>query len=94
MEAAKFCRRFIADNGHPDRVRLEGLRWDFIDPSGRSAVRGWVWDKVYWEYHDGRNIRSIEYPSYGEFRDLPEALRLGDDAGAKSFGNPDVLPSG
>ena len=54
-------------HGHPDRVYLENLRWDFIDPTGRSALRGWVWDKVYWEYRDGRRVL---YPSYAEFQSL------------------------
>ena len=66
---AKFCQEFVKKNGHPDRVYLENLRWDFLDPTGRSALRGWVWDKVYWEYNDGRKVL---YPSYAEFTSLPQ----------------------
>jgi len=60
-EVARFCQEFIKEHGHPDRVKLVGLRWDFIDPTGRSAMRGWVWDKVMWEYDSGK---SVEYPGY------------------------------
>ncbi len=63
-EVARFCQEFVRRNGHPDRVVLEGLRWAYLDASGRrSAVRGWIWDDVYWEYRDGRRVK---YPSYPE----------------------------
>ncbi len=63
-DVAKFCQEFVRQHGHPDRVYLENLRWDFLDASGRSAVKGWIWDKVYWEYGDGRRVC---YPSYAEY---------------------------
>ena len=53
------CKIF-SKRSHPDGVRLEGLRRDFIDPAGRSALRGWVWDKAYREYDSGKKA---EYPS-------------------------------
>ncbi len=53
---ARFAQKFIKDNGHPDRVFLEGLRWE--------ENRGeWVWDKVWWEYKDGRRV---QYPNYAD----------------------------
>ena len=61
---ARFCQAFVRRHGHPDRVYLENLRWDFVDPTGRSAVKGWIWDQVYWEYNDGQRVR---YPSYAEY---------------------------
>ncbi len=64
VQVAKFCEEFVQSNGHPDRVFLENLRWDYIDSSGHSALRGWVWDAVFWEYADGRRVK---YPSYPEF---------------------------
>ena len=88
-DAARFCQKFIAENGHPDRVKLEGLRWGFVDPTGGSALRGWIWDKVIWEYESGR---SVEYPSYAAF--LGESGLLKDDPGPKSFGAPKALPAG
>ena len=60
-KVARFCQAFVKEHGHPDRVKLVGLRWDFLDPSGNSAARGWVWDKVMWEYDSGK---SVEYPKY------------------------------
>ena len=90
-DVARFFRNFLAENGHPDRVRLDGLRWDFIDPTGRSALRGWVWDKVYWEYDCGR---CVEYPSYAEFLNLTGVNIIADNPGVKSFGKPAELPSG
>jgi hypothetical protein len=53
---ARFVQKFILENGHPDRVYLEGLRWD-------QAAGEWVWDNVFWEYKDGRRVR---YPDYSE----------------------------
>jgi hypothetical protein len=53
---ARFAQKFIRDNGHPDRVFLEGLRWD---ESGAE----WTWDKVWWEYKDGRRV---QYPNYAD----------------------------
>jgi len=91
VDAAKFMQDFIKENGHPDRVRLEGLRWDFIDPTGRSALRGWVWDSVYWEYDSGK---SVEYPPYADFLGVETGTALGDSPGIKSFGKPNELPSG
>jgi hypothetical protein len=88
-EAAKINRIFIKNNGHPDRVKLGGLRWGFVDPTGKSAIRGWIWDRVVWEYADGR---SVEYPSYAEF--LGATGLLTDDPGPKSFGRPGALASG
>ena len=70
---ARFCQDFVRQNGHPDRVFLENLRWDFLDPTGRSALRGWVWDKVFWEFADGRRVL---YPSYAEFLSLPDLTDL------------------
>ena len=67
VKVARFCQDFIKKHGHPDRVKLQGLRWDFLDPTGRSAMRGWVWDKVVWEYDSGK---SVVYPAYQEvFKD-------------------------
>ncbi len=54
--AARFCQKFLKDNGHPDRVFLEGLRWD-------EAGGQWIWDKVFWEYKDGRRV---QYPDWAE----------------------------
>ena len=93
-ETARFFQDFLSENGHPDRVKLEGLRWDFIDPTGGSALRGWVWDEVYWEYETGRRVK---YPSYAEFlggKTARKTEKLGDNAGLKSFGQPETLPSG
>jgi hypothetical protein len=90
-DVARFMQNFIKENGHPDRVRLDGLRWDFIDPTGKSALRGWVWDKVYWEYDSGKNV---EYPSYADFIGIETNKNIYDDPGIKSFGNPAELPSG
>lgn len=53
---ARFAQKFLKDNGHPDRIFLEGLRWD-------DAGNQWIWDKVWWEYKDGRRVR---YPDYKE----------------------------
>ena len=89
-DVVRFFQKFLAENGHPDRVRLDGLRWDFIDPTGKSALRGWVWDKVYWEYRTGR---SVEYPSYAEFMKI-SGITASDNPGPKSFGKPAELPSG
>ncbi len=63
VKVARFCQNFVKEHGHPDRVYLENLHWDFIDPTGRSALRGWVWDNAVWEYNDGRKVR---YPSFDE----------------------------
>lgn len=91
VDVARFFQKFLAENGHPDRVRLDGLRWDFIDPTGRSALRGWVWDSVYWEYNSGR---CVKYPSYAEFINMPEKTYFEDNPGEKSFGKPNSLPVG
>jgi len=74
---SKFAQDFLQKNGHPDRVYLENLRWDFLDESGRSAVRGWIWDKVYWEYKDGHRVY---YPTYAEYlsTDTTKAQQLKD----------------
>ena len=88
-DAAVFCQKFIRENGHPDRVKLEGLRWGFIDPTGKSAMRGWIWDKTIWEYNSGRKV---EYPSYAEL--LGQEKLINDDPGPKSFGKPGALPAG
>ena len=53
---ARFAQKFLKENGHPDRVFMENLRWD-------AAGSEWVWDNVYWEYKDGRRVR---YPNYAE----------------------------
>jgi hypothetical protein len=44
VKVARFGQAFLKQHGHPDRVVLENLRWDFIDPTGRIPLRGWVWD--------------------------------------------------
>jgi hypothetical protein len=72
VKVARFGQAFLKEHGHPDRVTLENLRWDFIDPSGRHALRGWVWDDAIWEYADGRRVR---YPSFDEvMADAPMAV--------------------
>jgi hypothetical protein len=53
--AARFGQEFVKKNGAPDRVFLEGLRQD---DGGK-----WVWDKVWWEYADGRRV---QYPDWAE----------------------------
>ncbi|MGC9003243.1 MAG: fibronectin type III domain-containing protein [bacterium] len=55
-EVARFAQQFLKANGHPDRVYLEGLRWD-------SEKKEWVWDNVWWEYKNGKRVR---YPNYEE----------------------------
>ena len=55
---ARFAQKFIQDNGHPDRVVLDGLRWD--DAQGQ-----WVWDRVFWEYQDGHRV---QFPNYIDFQ--------------------------
>jgi len=54
---SRFAQEFLKTHGHPDRVYLEGLRWD--ENKGE-----WVWDKVWWQYEDGR---SVLYPNYEDF---------------------------
>lgn len=63
----KAAQAFLKEHGHPDRVVLDGLRWGYLDASGRSPVQGWIWDDVFWEYMDGRKVR---YPRYSEVVDL------------------------
>lgn len=53
---ARFAQEFLRKNGHPDRVFLEGLRWD-------PEEKMWKWDRVWWEYKDGRRVL---YPNYEE----------------------------
>lgn len=53
---ARFAQKFIKQNGQPDRVFLEGLRWE-------ESRDNWVWDKVWWEYKDGRRV---QYPNYAD----------------------------
>lgn len=55
-DVARFAQEFLRKNGHPDRVYLEGLRWD-------EEKKEWVWDNVWWEYKDGKRVR---YPNYDE----------------------------
>jgi hypothetical protein len=51
--AARFGQEFVKKNGAADRVVLQGLRQD---NDGK-----WVWDKVWWEYADGRRV---QYPDW------------------------------
>ena len=53
--AARFGQQFVKKNGTPQRVVLGGLRQDH---DGK-----WVWDKVWWEYADGRRV---QYPDWAE----------------------------
>ncbi len=53
---AHFAQKFLKENGHPDRVFMQNLRWD-------ETKSEWVWDAVYWEYKDGHRVR---YPNYSE----------------------------
>ena len=53
-DVARYVRKFLQDNGHPDRVFLEGLR---------QENEKWIWDKVWWEYNDGKRV---QYPNYEE----------------------------
>jgi hypothetical protein len=53
--AARFGQDFVKKNGAPDRVFLDGLR------QGNDAK--WIWDKVWWEYADGRRV---QYPDWAE----------------------------
>jgi len=55
-KVARFAQKFLKENGHPDRVFMENLRWD-------ATGSEWVWDNVYWEYKDGHRVR---YPNYSE----------------------------
>lgn len=55
--AHRFARAFVKKNGPPDRVSLEGLRL------AGDAPDHWIYDKVVWEYSDGRKVA---YPN-----DLP-----------------------
>jgi hypothetical protein len=86
---ARFCQTFVAQHGHPDRVYLENLRWDFLDPTGRSALRGWVWDRVYWEYQDGQRVL---YPSYVEFQALDSAHSAPADPTEMDRSAGNILP--
>jgi hypothetical protein len=54
--AARFAHRFVQDNGHPERVFLEGLKYD-------NDKQMWRWDNVWWEYAGGKRVR---YPNYSE----------------------------
>ena len=62
---ARFVQKFISDNGHPDRVYLEGLRWD-------QAAGEWKWDNVFWEYKNGHRVR---YPDYSEVIGKQEIIK-------------------
>lgn len=53
--AARFAQEFVGKNGAPDRVVLEGLRQE---NDGK-----WIWDKVWWQYANGRRVR---YPDWAE----------------------------
>jgi hypothetical protein len=53
--AARFGQEFVRKHGAPDRVFLQGLRQD--------KDRKWVWDKVWWEYADGRRV---QYPDWAD----------------------------
>jgi hypothetical protein len=61
-KTARFGQRFLKEHGHPDRVFLENLRWD-------KTAGEWVWEKVWWEYVNGRRVR------YPEFNELPGGSR-------------------
>ena len=91
VRVAQFCQEFIRQHGHPDRVFLENLRWDFLDPTGRSAVKGWIWDQVYWEYRDGRRIK---YPSYAEFLSIEtgRSINIEAERGELDRGTGNILP--
>jgi hypothetical protein len=55
QKAVQRGNKIVKKNGAPDRVFLEGLRQD----SGGK----WVWDKVWWEYADGRRV---QYPDWAD----------------------------
>ncbi len=53
---ARFAQGFVKQHGPPDRVFLENLRRD--ETAGK-----WTWDRVWWEYSDGRRVL---YPESAE----------------------------
>jgi len=53
--AHAFAREFVKANGAPDRIVLENLR---LANEGDEQDH-WAYDRVFWEYNDGRRV---EYP--------------------------------
>ena len=58
--AHAFAKRFVKQHGQPRRVALDNLR--LANEEGETDH--WVWDRVFWEYADGRRV---EYPN-----DIPQ----------------------
>ena len=91
VAVARFAQNFIKTNGHPENIKLDNLRWDFIDPTGQSPLRGWVWDSVTWLYADGRSVR---YPTYAEFLGTDIGALLNDGIIDSEYGHATPLPAG
>jgi len=53
-DVLRYFKKFMEKNGHPDGIALEGLR---------QENEKWIWDKVWWEYNDGRRV---QYPNFEE----------------------------